>query len=224
MKIHDWPTKERPRERLLKEGSSSLSDAELLAICLRTGVAGVNAVDLARKLLIDFGGLKSILHADLLQFTAHSGLGPVKYVQLQAIREIAKRCLAEQLTEGSVLETPDVVQKYLRSLLGEELQEIFGCLLLNAKHRVLGFEYLFYGSIDQAKIYPRQVVKTALSFNAAALILVHNHPSGEVTPSHTDVAITQQLVSLLAVIDVKVLDHIIVGRGASFSMVEQGVL
>jgi DNA repair protein RadC len=222
MSIRDWPAAERPRERLLELGAASLSDAELLAIFLRTGVAGKSAVDLARHLLARFGGLRSLLEAKQAVFSQQLGLGPAKFAQLQAMLEMARRHLAERLRSDSVLESPVAVRDYLKALLRHEPHEIFGCLFLDSKHRVLGFEALFQGTIDNATVYPRQVVKRALDYNAAALILCHNHPSGSAEPSTADRKLTKLLQKALEVVDVRVLDHIIVGDGDPLSMAEYG--
>lgn len=222
MSIRDWPAAERPREKLLEQGSASLSDAELLAIFLRTGVSGKSAVDLARHLLLQFGSLRALLEADQLTFSRQLGLGPAKFAQLQAVLEMARRHLAERLRRDSVLESPLVVRDYLKALLRHEPHEVFGCLFLDTKHRVLGFEALFRGSIDTTSVYPRQVVKRALAYNAAALILCHNHPSGITEPSQADRVLTKRLQKALALIDVRVLDHFIIGEGDPLSMSEYG--
>ncbi|MEB0107769.1 RadC family protein [Pseudomonas sp. MH9.3] len=222
MSIRDWPAAERPRERLLEWGAASLSDAELLAIFLRTGVCGLSAVDLARHLLTRFGGLRPLLEASQTLFNQQLGLGPAKYAQLQAVLEIARRHMAEGLRHYSVLESPEAVRNYLKALLRHEPHEIFGCLFLDSRHRVLGFEALSQGTIDKAQVYPRQVVKRALAYNAAALILCHNHPSGSVEPSAADRKLTRTLQDALEMVDVRVLDHIIVGDGDPLSMAEYG--
>lgn len=224
MSIRHWPAAERPREKLLDQGAAMLSDAELLAIFLRTGVAGQSAVDLARHLLLAFGGLRALLEADQPTFVGHPGLGPAKFALLQAVLEMARRHLAERLRRDSALESPQAVRDYLKALLRHEPHEVFGCLFLDAKHRVLAFEALFQGSIDSASVYPRQVVKRALAHNAAALILTHNHPSGVAEPSQADRLLTQRLKEALALVDVRVLDHFIVGDGDPLSMAEYGWL
>ena len=199
-----------------------MTDAELLAIFLRTGVAGRSAVDLARQLLNDFGGLRALLEADQSSFVRHLGLGPAKFAQLQAVLEMARRHLAETLRRESALESPQAVRDYLKARLRHEPHEVFGCLFLDAKHRVLAFEVLFHGSIDGASVYPRQVVKRALAHNAAAAILTHNHPSGVAEPSQADRVLTQRLKEALALVEVRVLDHFIVGDGEPLSMAEYG--
>jgi len=222
MSIRDWPAAERPREKLLELGPGALSDAELLAIFLRTGVAGKSAVDLARSLLSDFGSLRALLEADLGSFSARHGLGPAKFSQLQAVLEMGRRHLAERLQRDSALESPQAVRDYLKARLRHEPHEVFACLFLDSRHRVLAFETLFQGSIDGASVYPRQVVKRALAHNAAALILTHNHPSGVAEPSQADRSLTRRLQDALALVDVRVLDHFIVGDGEPLSMAEQG--
>ena len=222
MSIRDWPAAERPREKLLEQGSASLSDAELLAIFLRTGVTGKSAVDLARHLLAEFGSLRALLEADLGSFSRQLGLGPAKFSQLQAVLEMGRRHLAERLRRDSALESPQAVRDYLKSLLRHEHHEVFGCLFMDSKHRMLAFEVLFRGSIDSASVYPRQVVKRALAHNAAAVIFCHNHPSGVPEPSEADRTLTQRLTEALDLIEVRVLDHFIVGEGEPLSMVEYG--
>ena len=222
MSMQSWPVNERPRERLLEYGANVLSDAELLAIFLRTGVQGRNAVELARDLLSAFGGLRQLLEADQSSFTSHLGLGPAKYSQLQAVLEMGRRHLAASIQRESALESPQAVRDFLKAKLRHELHEVFACLFLDTKHRVLAFEILFYGTIDGASVYPRQVVKRALANNAAALILTHNHPSGVAEPSQADKVLTERLKEALALVDVRVLDHFIVGDGEPLSMVENG--
>ncbi|NWD51793.1 RadC family protein [Pseudomonas gingeri] len=224
MSIRDWPAAERPREKLLELGSASLSDAELLAIFLRTGVSGRSAVDLARHLLGQFGSLRSLLEADQREFSRELGLGPAKFAQLQAVLEMARRHLAERLRRDSALESPRAVRDYLKAMLRHEPHEVFGCLFMDAKHRVVAFEALFQGSIDNTAVYPRQVVKRALAHNAAALILCHNHPSGIAEPSQADRLLTRRLKDALEFVDVRVLDHFIVGEGEPFSMMEHGLM
>ena len=224
MSIRNWPASERPRERLLELGAASLSDAELLAIFLRTGVAGKSAVDLARHLLHQFGGLRPLLDADLATFSAQAGLGPAKFAQLQAVMEMARRHMAESLQRDSALESPAQVRRYLKALLRHEPHEVFGCLFLDNKHRVMTFEILFHGTINAAHVHPRQVVKRAMAHNAASLILCHNHPSGITDPSSADIELTKRLKEALSLVDVQVLDHVIIGDGEPLSMVERGLM
>ncbi|EPJ81885.1 MULTISPECIES: RadC family protein [Pseudomonas] len=224
MSIRDWPAAERPRERLLELGAASLSDAELLAIFLRTGVAGKSAVDLARHLLNQFDGLRGLLDADLATFSSNLGLGSAKFAQLQAVMEMSRRHMAESLKRDSALESPAQVRNYLKARLRHEPHEVFGCLFLDNKHRVLCFEVLFHGSINTAHVHPRQVVKRAMVHNAASLILCHNHPSGITDASQADIELTKRLKDALWLIDVKVLDHVIIGDGDPLSMVECGLM
>jgi DNA repair protein RadC len=215
---------ERPREKLLERGASSLSDAELLAIFLRTGVSGKSAVDLARHLLNQFGSLRGLLEANLATFSSELGLGPAKYAQLQAVMEMARRNMGEGLKRESVLEHPGQVRRYLKALLRHEPHEVFGCLFLDSKNRVQTFEILFHGSINVAHVHARQVVKRTLAHNSAGLILCHNHPSGVTEPSQADIDLTRHLKKALAMIDVVVLDHLIIGDGDPLSMVECGLM
>lgn len=224
MSIRHWPAAERPREKLLEQGAAALTDAELLAIFLRTGLPGQSAVDLARQLLVQFGGLRPLLQADLATFCQRPGLGPAKFAQLQAVLEMARRHLAEGLRRDSALENPRAVRDYLKAQLRHEPHEVFGCLFLDTRHRVLAFEVLFRGTIDGASVYPRQVVKRALAHNAAALILTHNHPSGVAEPSQADRDLTHRLKDALALVDVRVLDHFVVGDGEPLSLAEYGWL
>lgn len=224
MSIKSWPATERPREKLLLKGASVLTDAELLAIFLRTGVAGKSAVDLARLLLTEFGSLRALLEADLKSFSSHLGLGSAKFAQLQAVIEMSKRHLAEKLSKGAVIDNPQVVKDFLSAQLRDEPHEVFGGLFLDSKHHVIAYKNLFYGSINESTVYPRQVIKICLHYNAAAIILAHNHPSGINEPSHSDKILTGELVKALAYIDVKVLDHLIIGEGEPFSMAEWGMV
>ncbi|APZ43877.1 RadC family protein [Acidihalobacter ferrooxydans] len=223
MAIKDWPADERPREKLLQRGPGALSDAELLAIFLRTGVAGKSAVDLARELLDTFGGLRPLLEADIAGFCAGKGLGAAKYAQLQAVLEMGRRHLDAQLRRGAALEKPADTIRYLSARLRHQPYEVFAALFLDNRHRVIAYEELFSGTIDGASVHPREVVRRALAHNAAALIFAHNHPSGVAEPSGADAAITRKLKEALALIDVRVLDHIVIGDDA-VSMAERGLL
>ena len=222
--IRDWPASERPREKLISRGPAALSDAELLAIFLRTGVTGKTAVDLARDLLSEFGGLRALLEADRLDFCSHHGLGAATYAQLQAVLELARRHLQEQLHRGDALENPDTTREFLASRLRHLPYEVFACLFLDNRHRVIEFEELFRGTIDGASVHPREVVRRALHHNAAAVILAHNHPSGVAEPSRADVALTRRLVDSLTLIDVRVLDHVVIGDGDGVSFAERGLI
>ena len=224
MAIKDWPADERPREKLLHQGASILSDAELLAIFLRTGVTGVSAVELARQLLTHFGSLRALLEADQHDFCAQHGLGPAKYAQLQAVLEMSHRHLESTLLRGNALTDIATTKAYLQQQLRPYQHEVFACLFLDNKHRMIAFEELFHGTLDSANVYPREVVKHALKHNAAAVIFAHNHPSGVAEPSQADFAITQRLKSALDLIDIRVLDHIIIGDGEIVSLAELGQL
>ena len=223
MSIRQWPATERPREKLLARGASALSDAELLAIFLRTGLPGTSAVELARFLLQQFGSLRDLLTADRHEFCSHKGLGTAKFVQLQAAVEISRRHLAESLQRGNCLSSPQLTASYLRAMLRDLPHEQFTCLMLDNRHRVITTRTLFRGTINGASVYPREVVKQALADNAAAVILAHNHPSGVSEPSQADIQITHRLRDALALVDIRVLDHVIVGDDVScFS--ERGLL
>jgi len=224
MPISTWPEAERPREKLLLRGPTALSDAELLAIFLRTGVPGKTAVDLARDLLARFGNLRNILTASQDIFCEAPGLGTAKYAQLQAVLEMGRRYLGETLDRGQALTSPDATRAFLEAQLRDRQQEIFCCLYLDTRHRVLAFEELFYGTLDGAAVYPREVVKKALAHNAAAVILSHNHPSGVAEPSRADEELTQRLKDALWLVDIRVLDHIVIGDGHIASFAELGLL
>ena len=212
MPITDWPADERPREKLLARGAAALTDAELLAIFLRTGVAGRTAVDLARDLLGRFGSLRGLLRAGRPDFCAVRGLGEAKYVQLQAVLEIARRHLAEGLSGREALKDPGAVRRLLQARLRDRDHETFAALFLDNQHRVIAFDELSQGTIDGASVYPREVIKAALKHGAAAVIFAHNHPSGVAEPSAADRALTERLKSALAQVDIRVLDHFVVGE------------
>ena len=223
MAITDWPTEERPREKLMQKGASALSDAELLAIFLRTGIQGSSAVDLARQLLNDFGSLRSLLTASHTEFCSQKGLGNAKYAQLQAVLEMANRHLSESIQRTDCLTSPGDTMTYLRSQMRDLPHEIFACLMLDNRNRVIAFRELFRGTIDGASVYPREVVKQALADNAACVILAHNHPSGVSEPSQADIQITNRLKDALALVDIRVLDHVIVGE-QSLCFSERGLI
>ncbi len=223
MAIPHWPRAERPREKLLARGAGALSDAELLAIFLRTGVRGVSAIDLARELLADFGSLRAILNASAASICTHRGLGPAKYAHLQAALELARRSLAETLRREDCLASPAQTRAYLGACLRDYDHEVFACLMLDNRNRVIAFREMFRGTIDGASVYPREVVKQALADNAAAIIFAHNHPSGVCEPSQADIRITENLKRALALVDIRVLDHVIVGDGMT-CLSEQGLL
>lgn len=220
----EWPLQERPRERLLRDGAHSLSDAELLAIFLRTGTRQLNVVDLARHLLNDFSGLRPLLEANQATFTEYPGLGTAKYCQLQASLELSKRYLQQKLQLGQGFTNPDEVKSYLKSLLSHEKREQFVVLFLNNQHQLLSTEVLFSGTLNSAEVHPRVIAEKALHYHAAAVILAHNHPSGVLEPSESDKHITQQIVAALKLLDIRVLDHIIVAGNQCYSFAERGLL
>lgn len=224
MPITDWPADERPREKLLQRGPDALSDAELLAIFLRTGLPGKTAVDLARELLNDFGGLRPLLEADRRRFCARPGLGDSKYAQLQAVLEMGRRHLSETLQRGEALSDPAMTRQYLTARLRGYPFEVFAALFLDNRHRIIDYEELFRGTVNGASVHPREVLRRCLHHNAAAVIFAHNHPSGIAEPSRADRNLTEQLRDALSPIDVRVLDHIIIGDGASASLAELGWL
>lgn len=222
MGIKDWPEGEGPRDKLLQKGAGQLSDAELLAVLLRNGLAGLNAVDLARSLISEFGGLRNLLCAPRSQVCRLPGVGPVKYAQLQAAAELARRVAQENLQRGQVLTNPDLTRDYLMRQLADRSYEVFAVLLLDSQHRVIQFVELFRGTIDSASVYPREVVSLVLEKKAAAVIVCHNHPSGIAEPSQADRRITERLKNALATIDVSLLDHMVVGDREIVSFAERG--
>jgi DNA repair protein RadC len=224
MGISDWPEQQRPRERLIREGAQALSDPELLALFLRVGVKGMNAVELGRALLGQFGSLHGLFAASCPQLSKVHGLGPAKYAQLQAVMELARRAIGEQLQEGQALSSPEAVRLYLRLHLGRQGHESFVVLFLDVKNRLIASEEMFRGTLTHASVYPREVLKAALARNAAGVILAHNHPSGVAEPSDADLLLTRSLVQALALIDVRVLDHFVVAGTQVHSFAEHGQL
>lgn len=224
MAIRDWPAAERPREKLIELGAQALSDAELLAIFLRVGVVGKSAVDLARDLLTQFGSLNAIFSANEHELSQVHGIGSSKYVQLQAIFEMSRRALSEQLQQKNVFESPQQVHDYLCLKLGGLSREVFLVLFLDTQNRLLASEEMFSGTLMQTSVYPREVVKRAMHHNAASVIFAHNHPSGIAQQSQADELITKQLQQALALVDVKVLDHFIVAGNNTMSFSERGLL
>ncbi len=224
MAITDWPEDQRPRERLIKQGAHALSDAELLAVFLRVGVAGKSAVDLGRDMVGHFGSLQAMFAARLADFSRINGLGPAKYAQLQAVLELARRALSEELRTGATLSSPQAVKQYLQLLLQGKTYEAFVVLFLDVKNRLIASEELFRGTLTHASVYPREIVKAALAHNAAGLILAHNHPSGEADPSEADLHLTANLKQALGLVDIKVLDHIVVAGRQTYSFAEHGQL
>lgn len=224
MKITDWPLDERPREKLLKLGPTALSDAELLAIFLRTGIQGCSAVDLARNLLTTFGSLRGLLGASQNEFCQVKGLGQAKFVQLQASIEMSQRYLAEKMDKIDALNSVEQTQAFLLSRLRDQKQEVFAMLLLDSQHRLIKYRPMFYGTIDSASVYPRVLVKQALDDNAAAVILAHNHPSGVAEPSQADQHITRRIIDAMALVDIRVLDHFVIGDGVAVSFAQRGLI
>ncbi|MCC4236790.1 DNA repair protein RadC [Vibrio anguillarum] len=222
MSLKSLPTESMPREKLLARGPQALSDAELLAIFLRTGTQGMNVLALSDLLLREFGSLRALFSANQQEFYRHKGLGEAKYVQLQAVLEMTQRYLAETLKRGGALTSPEQTKLYLSSVLRDRHREAFYILFLDNQHRVISDEVLFEGTIDAASVYPREVVKRALHHNAAALILAHNHPSGVAEPSQADRRITRRLTDALALVDIRILDHFVVGDGEVISFAERG--
>ncbi len=224
MPLKDLPPDARPREKLLARGPGALSDAELLALLLRTGLAGKGVLQLAQELLDGFGGMAGLLHASADDLKRIKGLGPAKRAELVAVLELARRALAEQLRERAALDTPQAVKDYLQLHLANKKHECFAVLFLDNQHKLLALEELFRGTLAQTSVYPREVVLRALHHHAAAVVLAHNHPSGTVQPSRADEALTQALKAALALVDVRVLDHVIVAPGLALSMAEKGLI
>lgn len=224
MAIKDWPEGERPRERLLALGAPALSDAELIAVILGTGTAGRSALDLGREAIARFGGLSGLLASGPEALGAIEGLGPAKSAQLQAVLELARRSLREDIRRDPPLSSPDKVRDYLRMTLAHREHEVFMALFLDAQNRLLAADELFRGTLTQTSVYPREVVKRALAVNAASVIFAHNHPSGVAEPSRSDELLTGSLKQALALVDVRVLDHLIVAGGGTVSFAERGML
>jgi DNA repair protein RadC len=222
MAICDWEASERPRERLLAQGPRFLTNAELVAILLRTGIRGKSAVDLARELIDRYNGVTRMLEATDLE--SIKGLGPAKRAQFAAAMELARRSLEERLKESSALTSPGAVRDYLRLKLGRRDEEVFVCIWLDAQHRVIKAEESFKGTLTQTSVYPREIVKAALANNAAAVIFAHNHPSGVAQPSQADELLTRTLKDALALVEVKVLDHFVVAGNQALSFAERGLL
>lgn len=224
MTINQWPAAERPREKLIASGAGALSDAELLAILLGSGIKGKTAVDVSRDLLQYTGGLRNLVDSSLQQLQHLPGIGKASYARLQATLEIHRRSLGEQLKRDNVFSSPDIVSTFLQAQLRGKQQEVFGCLMLDSQHRLIAFDALFYGTIDESAVYPREVIKHVLQRNAAAVILAHNHPSGDAEPSKADILLTRHLSKALVHVGVRLLDHIIVGDGVTISLAARGLL
>lgn len=224
MAIHQWPLSEQPREKLLKMGAQSLSDAELLAIFLRTGIKGCSAVELAKLLLQQHGGLRPLFDASLDEFQQLKGLGVAKYTQLQAILEMSKRYFREELYEQPIMNSAEKAGYFLLSEMSHLSREVFSCLFLDNQHKLICYEELFFGTINQSPVFPREIAKRAMELNAAAVILAHNHPSGVAEPSMADKEITKVICRALNVLDVRVLDHLVVGSKQVYSFADHGLL
>ena len=222
MGINHWPAQQRPRERLIADGARSLSNAELLAVFLRVGVKGIDAVELGGNLLKHFGSINALFGASLAEFSQLHGLGPAKFAQLQAVMELAQRAIGEQLQAGHTLGSPEAVKLYLRMNLSQRTHEAFVVLFLDVKNRLIACEEMFRGTLTHTSVYPREVVKAALKHNAAAVMLAHNHPSGTPEPSESDLLLTRALVQALALVDVRVLDHFVVAGPQVHSFAEHG--
>ena len=224
MPISEWPIHERPREKLLEKGPAALSDAEILSIFLRTGREGSSALDLAREMLNRFQGLRQLIDTDQKEFCETKGLGMVKYVQIQAAIELGRRYLQAGLKTGDAFTSPEQTREFLTLKLRAYPHEVFACLYLDNRHRLISYDELFNGTIDSAQVHAREVVRAALKHNAAAVILSHNHPSGVAEPSQSDINLTRELKKALALINVRVLDHMVIGDGAAVSFAERGLI
>ena len=224
MTIAQWPVNERPREKLLNRGASALSDGELLAIFLRTGVKGASAVELGRNLISHFGSLRAVLEADQEHFCQVKGLGSAKYIQLQAVKELAKRHLFESVKRENALTSSRLTRDYVRTKMRDYTREVFLCLYLDTQHRVIAQEELFMGTLDGSMVHPREVVRSCLHHNAGAIIFVHNHPSGVAEPSQADISITKRLKNALDLVGVRTLDHLVVGDNEVISLAERGLM
>jgi DNA repair protein RadC len=224
MSMRDWPENERPREKFIESGPTSLSDAELLALFIRVGSRGRTALDIARDLLNRFGGLRPMLSAPMSELCSIHGLGVSKCVQIQAAREIGVRYLGERLRRGGALESPRDAADYFTMRLRDLPIEVFGCVFLDTRHQVIAYENLFEGTINGASVHAREVVRRVLHHNAAAVIVAHNHPSGVAEPSQADITVTRRLKEALALVDVRLLDHLVVGNGDCVSLSERGLL
>ena len=224
MVLKDIPPDARPREKLLAQGPAALADAELIALLLRTGLPGVSVLQLAQQMLDHFGGIQGLLHAGPDELRAIKGLGPAKRAEIAAVIELARRALAQELSERPLFDVPAKVKSYLQLQLGTRGHEVFAVMFLDAQNRLLRLEEMFRGTLMQTSVYPREVVKRALELHAAAVVLAHNHPSGAAEPSRADEYLTQTLKSALALVDVRVIDHMVVGHGEVVSMAERGLL
>ena len=222
MAITDWPEAQRPRERLIRLGATSLTDAELLAVFLRVGVSGKSAVDLGHDMVRHFGSLNGLFAASLDDFSALHGLGPAKFAQLQAVMELARRAVGEDLAAGITLSAPQAVRHYLQLMFAAKSHEAFVVLFLDVRNRLISAEEMFRGTLTHASVYPREVIRQALHLNAAAVILAHNHPSGSATPSASDLGLTRALQQAAALVDLRILDHFIIAGASVHSFAEHG--
>ena len=224
MKIQDWPLHERPREKLIQFGAQTLSDAELLAILINTGTKGRSAIELAKTAIAEFGGVQALLFASKPQLVQLPGLGQAKYALLQACTELFKRSMAEKLTQQNSFTCAEAASDYLRAQLARQKREVFAMLMLDSQHQLIAYREMFKGTINSAAVYPRELVKQAMDDNAAAVILAHNHPSGVAEPSQADIQITQRIKQALALVDVTVLDHFVIGHCGAVSFAQRGLL
>ena len=224
MLLKDLPQEARPREKLLSRGAAALSDAELLALLLRSGIQGKNVLQLAQELVDRFGGVAGLLHTPAESLKTVKGLGPAKRAELVAVLELARRALAQQLTQKPLFNTPQAVRDYLQLQLGGLHHEVFAVLFLDSQHRLIALEEMFRGTLTKTSVYPREVVKQALTLNASSVVLAHNHPSGTAQPSRADEALTHTLKAALALVDVRVLDHFVVTASQAVSMAELGLV
>ena len=222
--IRDWPVLERPREKLLEQGPEVLSNGELIAVLLGSGTKGFSAVHIARSLIDEFGSLREMLNADKRRWEGKQGIGLARYAMLKAALEIGRRYLREPLRDTPILATPEATRDFLLTQLRDRPYEVFCCIFLDNRHRMLAFEEVFRGTIDGASVYPREIVRLTLLHNAASVIVAHNHPSGSIEPSMADEGITCRLRQALGLIDVRLLDHFIVGEGKCYSFSEHGLL
>ena len=224
MVIKSWPEQERPREKMLKQGASALSDAELLALILRTGTNGQDAVSFSRDMLLHFGGLRDLLEADYKTLSAYHGIGLARFSLMQAVLELGRRCLQEDMQRSELVDSTHTMKQYLIAKMRHLTQEVFACIYLDSAKKVIQYKELFFGSLTSAAVYPREVVKLALNIGAAYVVLVHNHPSGTAEASSADIAITHTLQDVLQKVDVRVLDHMIVADNKVFSFFEADIL
>lgn len=224
MSISNWPKDDRPREKLLARGEQSLSDAELVAIFLRTGVRGLSALDIARQLLDDFGSLKNLLQVPLLTLSSRNGIGRSKYATLLAAQELGRRCLLHPAEQGETLNSSTKTQNFIASRLRHHTAEVFACIFMDLHYRMIRFDELFHGSIHEAVVYPREIVRRGLLYNASRIVLAHNHPSGAAEPSEADKLVTANIQHALTLVDMTLVDHIVVGQNRTFSFAENGLL